>query len=78
MLNTITCKLNSVYMKPCNGELLSMDYNFDLFFAAGQERFGTVISSYYRGAHGIILGILSTSILKIIFVIFIQTKMYGI
>lgn len=24
--------------------------------AAGQERFGTVISSYYRGAHGIILG----------------------
>ncbi|KAL3581355.1 hypothetical protein D5086_015687 [Populus alba] len=25
------------------------------FIAAGQERFGTLISSYYRGAHGIIL-----------------------
>lgn len=56
---TITCKLNSVYTKPCNGDLLQLDYNPYLFFAAGQERFGTVISSYYRGAHGIILGILS-------------------
>ena len=27
-----------------------------LMCTAGQERFGTVISSYYRGAHGIILG----------------------
>ena len=66
MLITVTCKLNSVYMKPCNGELLSTVTTFIYCFAAGQERFGTVISSYYRGAHGIILGILSTSILKII------------
>ena len=32
-------------------------------FAAGQERFGTLTSSYYRGAHGIILGML-TAIVK--------------
>lgn len=48
---TITCKLNSVYTKPCNGDLLQLDYNPYLFFAAGQERFGTVISSYYRDTH---------------------------
>lgn len=29
---------------------------FLMYFAAGQERFGIVTSSYYRGAHGIILG----------------------
>jgi GTPase SAR1 family protein len=32
-------------------------------FAAGQERFGTLTSSYYRGAHGIILG-MPTAIVK--------------
>lgn len=57
-------------LKPCKGELLPTDYNFYSLFAAGQERFGTVISSYYRGAHGIILGILSISMfLKIMLVL---------
>jgi hypothetical protein len=32
-------------------KLLSFPY-----FAAGQERFRTITSSYYRGAQGIILG----------------------
>ncbi|XP_028061910.1 uncharacterized protein LOC114265336 isoform X2 [Camellia sinensis] len=31
------------------------------FVIAGQERFGTLISSYYRGAHGIILDKLFTN-----------------
>nr|GMD37073.1 ras-related protein RABC2a-like [Ipomoea batatas] len=34
-----------------------MEHEDLLVNAAGQERFGTLISSYYRGAHGIILGI---------------------
>ena len=32
------------------------------FLAAGQERFRTLTSSYYRGAQGIILGMLQTLI----------------
>lgn len=31
---------------------------FHVLDAAGQERFGTLTSSYYRGAHGIILGMI--------------------
>lgn len=32
-------------------DLLQLDYNLYLFFATRQERFGTVISSYYRDTH---------------------------
>lgn len=35
-----------------------LDSNYELFFmifCAGQERFRTITSSYYRGAHGIIV-----------------------
>ena len=40
-----------------NGFTVQVLYKFFLhYFAAGQERFRTITSSYYRGAHGIILG----------------------
>lgn len=38
--------------------LLIYKITLDLFIAAGQERFRTLTSSYYRGAQGIILGTL--------------------
>lgn len=41
-----------------NLELLFIDIN--AYNAAGQERFRTLTSSYYRGAQGIIMGKFST------------------
>ena len=32
-----------------------VNVNFDIWDTAGQERFRTITSSYYRGAHGIIV-----------------------
>lgn len=36
--------------------ILSSNLSIRYLSAAGQERFGALTSSYYRGAHGIILG----------------------
>jgi hypothetical protein len=43
----------------CKAELLPLSFKINKYlqcFAAGQERFRTITSSYYRGAQGIILG----------------------
>jgi len=44
----------------CKAELLPLSFKkinkYLQCFAAGQERFRTITSSYYRGAQGIILG----------------------
>lgn len=37
--------------------------NSNPYFAAGQERFRTLTSSYYRGAQGIIMGMISLFLL---------------
>lgn len=59
------CQLNSkvefsVLFSMCQWEVFSskiINYNIMTFlFAAGQERFRTLTSSYYRGAQGIIMG----------------------
>lgn len=44
------------YSQVCQIRLIALLHSLSCFIAAGQERFGTLTSSYYRGAHGIILG----------------------
>ena len=36
---------------------IQVELTFLFLVVAGQERFRTLTSSYYRGAHGIVLGI---------------------
>ena len=46
------CLLKSLFMET-NGSYIAL---LIFLFVAGQERFRTLTSSYYRGAQGIILG----------------------